>query len=230
MIQTDDDERPQLVHYQEYIEKPSLLIRFATRLGLTKEDKPMMGAVGKAYAFVSGNYRQGDQVILLVHSYFDRHMDAAEMLAKHLHDGTRPSYLLRVQSKNVGEAPERIPIHGVVAHVHGKTISIFEWNDKLKSRFPPGIQHIVCWGYECEFQSCATKCDADGSTISREICVSGHDDPYGLWEYCTKHVIYYNKYMIPQWDYHKPVWTHKLDSSSSNTQGGFPLEATKPSG
>ncbi|EUC55077.1 hypothetical protein RSOL_089650, partial [Rhizoctonia solani AG-3 Rhs1AP] len=105
MIRTDDSDRPQLVHSQSYIKKPSLLIRFATRLGLTKENKPMMDAVQKAYAFVSDNYRQEDQVTLLVHSSYGRQLDAAEMLAKHLHDGIRPGDLSRVQSKNPGDVP-----------------------------------------------------------------------------------------------------------------------------
>ncbi|KEP44992.1 hypothetical protein V565_333560, partial [Rhizoctonia solani 123E] len=128
MIRTNDGDRPQLVYWQDYIEKPSRLIQFATRLRLTKgvaayqyphwliercvEDKPMMDAVEKVYAFVSGNYRQGDQVTLLVDSYnYARHLDAAGMLAKHLHGGIRPGDLSRVQSKNVGDVPAgRIPI------------------------------------------------------------------------------------------------------------------------
>ncbi|EUC53474.1 hypothetical protein RSOL_003410 [Rhizoctonia solani AG-3 Rhs1AP] len=111
MIRTDDGDRPQLVHYQYYIERPSRLIRFATRLGLTKGDKPIMNAVKMAYAFVTGNYRQGDQVTLFVDSSYDRYLDAAEMLAKHLHGGTSPGNLSRVQSKSGGEvAPRQIPI------------------------------------------------------------------------------------------------------------------------
>ncbi|KEP45243.1 hypothetical protein V565_297950, partial [Rhizoctonia solani 123E] len=112
MIRTDTGDRPQLVYYQDCVEKPSRLIRFATRLGL--KDKPMMDAVENAYAFVTGNYRQGDQVILLVRSYYGRQLDAAEMLAKHLHDGVRPGDLSKVQSKNVGDVPSgQIPIHCV---------------------------------------------------------------------------------------------------------------------
>ncbi|CAE6497838.1 unnamed protein product [Rhizoctonia solani] len=245
IIRTDDGNRPQLVHFQKKIEKPSLLIQFATRLGLTKgvvaykypheliercvEDKPMMNAVEKAYAFVSGNYRQGDQVTLLVYSYFDRLLDAAEMLAKHLHDGTRPGGLSRVQSKNVGDVPPgRIPIHCVaVSGLGGRSVS--ERNDELKSMFPPGIEHIICWGYVNGTRTCATRYDADGSTISREIYIS-ENGGYGQWMHCTKNVIYYNEYQIPKWDDQEPVWTHKLDSSPSDVQGSLPLEATKPFG
>ncbi|CAE6482889.1 unnamed protein product [Rhizoctonia solani] len=112
MIETEDGSRPQLVHSETYIMKPSRLIRFATRLGLTIDDKPIMDAVKKTYAFVTDNYRQGDQVTLLVWSSYDGNLDTAEMLAKHLHDGTRPGDLARVQSKNVEDVPpERIPIH-----------------------------------------------------------------------------------------------------------------------
>ncbi|EUC56736.1 hypothetical protein RSOL_191950, partial [Rhizoctonia solani AG-3 Rhs1AP] len=227
MIRTDTGDRPQLVYYQDCVEKPSRLIRFATRLGL--KDKPMMDAVEKAYAFVSGNYRQGDQVTLLVYSYFDRLLDAAEMLAKHLHDGTRPGGLSRVQSKNVGDVPPgRIPIHCVaVSGLGGRSVS--ERNDELKSMFPPGIEHIICWGYVNGTRTCATRYDADGSTISREIYIS-ENGGYGQWMHCTKNVIYYNEYQIPKWDDQEPVWTHKLDSSPSDVQGSLPLEATKPFG
>ncbi|CAE6524055.1 unnamed protein product, partial [Rhizoctonia solani] len=214
-----------------YIEKPSFFIRFATRLRLTKENKPMMDAVKETYAFLSDNYRQGDQVTLLVDSYRDRYLDAAEMLAKHLHDGTRPSGLPRVQSRNGGDVPPgRIPIHCVAVWGLGKKWSVSERNNELKSRFPAGIEHIICWNYGNGFQSCATRYDADGSMISREICISRDDHGYELRRHCTKHVIYYEGHSIRRWDDHEPVWTHKLDSSPSDVQGGLPLEATKPFG
>ncbi|EUC55076.1 transmembrane protein, putative, partial [Rhizoctonia solani AG-3 Rhs1AP] len=115
---------------------------------------------------------------LLVYSYPDRYLDAAEMLAKHLHDGTRPGDLSRVQSKNVGDVPlGRIPIHCVAV-----------WDMHLQ------------------------------------------DGDYDQWVHCTKHVIYYDEHRIPKWDDHKPVWTHKLNSSRSDVQGGLPLEATRPFG
>ncbi|KEP45272.1 hypothetical protein V565_294240, partial [Rhizoctonia solani 123E] len=169
MIRTDDGDRPQLVHYQDHIGTPSLFIRFATRLGLTRVNKPMMDAVEKTYAFVAGNYRQGDQVILLVGSYNGRHLDAAEMLAKHLHNGIRPGDLLRVQSKNAGDVPPgRIPIHCVAVNGLGERSSVSERSDELKSRFPAGIEHIICWDYWKAVRSCDTRYDAEGSIISRE--------------------------------------------------------------
>ncbi|KEP46681.1 hypothetical protein V565_186180, partial [Rhizoctonia solani 123E] len=191
IIQTDDGDRPQLVHRQKHIGKASLLIRLATHLGLTKGDKPMTDAVEKAYAFVSGHYRQGDQVTLLIWSYHPRDLDAAEMLAKYLRNGTPPSDLSRVQSKNVGNVSSgRIPIHCVavfglgeksgILPVFGERSSVIEWNDKLRSRSPPGIKHITCWDYGIEFRNCTTRWDADGSMISREICNSGDGGGYEL--------------------------------------------------
>ncbi|CAE6436890.1 unnamed protein product [Rhizoctonia solani] len=254
MIQTDDGNRPQLVHSQKYIERPSRLIRFATRLGLTKgvvaykyhawliehcvEDKPMMHAVEMAYAFVSSNYRQGDQVTLFVNSYYDRRLDAAEMLAKHLYDGTRPGDHSKVPSKNGRGVPSgRIPIQWSehsIPNLHlsglGEKSSISERNDELKSRFPAGTEHIICWGYGNGSRSCATRYDVDGSTISREICISRGNYDLVLWRHCTKNVIYFNEDMIPKWDNHEPVWTHKLDSSPSGVQGGLSSEATRPFG
>ncbi|EUC56759.1 hypothetical protein RSOL_194980, partial [Rhizoctonia solani AG-3 Rhs1AP] len=229
MIKTDDGDRPQLVHRQKYIEKPSRLIQFATRLGLTKGDKPMMDAVQKAYA--QDGLADVELVSLLVCSYNGRHLDAAEMLAKHLHNGIRPGDLLRVQSKNAGDVPPgRIPIHCVAVNGLGESSSVSERNDELKSRFPAGIEHIICWDYWNAVRSCDTRYDAEGSIISREICTSRDDRDYELMRHCTKHVIYYDEDWIPKWDDHEPVWTHKLDSSPSDLQGGLPLEATRPFG
>ncbi|KEP46911.1 hypothetical protein V565_175980, partial [Rhizoctonia solani 123E] len=177
MIRTDDGDRLQLVHLQEHIERPSRFIRFATRLGWKTKDKPMMNAVEKAYAFVSDNYKQGDQVTLLVWSCHARRLDAAEMLAKHLHAGIRPGDLSRVQSKNVGDVPPgRIPIHCVAVEGLGERSSVSEWNNELKSRFPPGIEHIICWGYENGTRTCATRYDADGKMFAltfnqSKICI-----------------------------------------------------------
>ncbi|KEP45289.1 hypothetical protein V565_291830, partial [Rhizoctonia solani 123E] len=186
MIRTGDGDRPQLVHWQGWIEKPSRLIRFATRLGMTKEDKPMMDAVERAYAFVTGNYRQGDQVTPLVVLLRDRQLDAAEMLAKHLHGGIRPGDLSRVHFKNVGDVlPGRIPIHCVAVYGLGEKSSASEWNDELKSRFPAGIEHIVCWSYWEGHRSCATRYDADGKMFGltftqSKICISRDDRGYEL--------------------------------------------------
>ncbi|CAE6539282.1 unnamed protein product, partial [Rhizoctonia solani] len=247
MIETDDGDRPQLVHYRDYIEKPSRLVRLAIRVGLSKgivankchleliercvENKPLMVAVELAYSFLSRNFRQGDQVTLFVYSNQHHYLDAAEMLAKHLHDGTRPGHLSGVQYKH-GEAvsPGRIPIHCVAVWGLGEKASISEWNDELKSRFPAGIDHIICVDYRSKFQSCATRYDADGGMISREMCISRGDSYGELRRHCTKHVIYFKEDKNSEWGSHEPVWTHKLDSSPSDVQGGLPLEATKPFG
>ncbi|CAE7207104.1 unnamed protein product [Rhizoctonia solani] len=88
LIEIDDGDRPQLVHRQDWIEQPSRLVRFATRLGLAKGDKPMLEAVEKAYGFIARNYASGDQVILCVWTSdkweTDRYAKALEILARHL--------------------------------------------------------------------------------------------------------------------------------------------------
>ena len=79
LIETDEGDRPQLVHRQPGIVRPSRFVRFATRLGLMNGtfchqnhiqliqchigNKPLMDAVENAYTFVSRNYRPGDQVM-----------------------------------------------------------------------------------------------------------------------------------------------------------------------
>ncbi|CAE6471291.1 unnamed protein product [Rhizoctonia solani] len=230
MIKTDDGDRPQLVYHADNIQRPSRLVRFVARLGWTKGNKMLNDAVEMAYTFVSGHYRQGDQVILLV-SYLDSslNLDPAETLAKHLHNGTRPSNPPRAQSKSASNVPpKRIPIHCVAVYIFGETKSIFELNEDLKSRFPTGIEHIICWAY-WNFRCCATRCDEDGGITSREIYMSSDDHNGELWRHCTKHVIYYEEF-VPPWDNHEPVWAHKLDSSPSGAQETLPLELTKPFG
>ncbi|KDN38243.1 hypothetical protein RSAG8_09642, partial [Rhizoctonia solani AG-8 WAC10335] len=232
MIRTNHNDRTQLVHYQGSIKRPSRLVRFATRLGLMNGNKPMMDAVAKAYAFVSDNYRQGDQVVLVVNPKYtmdsDLHLNAAEMLAKHLHDGTRPKDLSHIQPSDGGVPPVRIPIHGVALEVSGRVEGIAELNDELKSRFPPGIEHIICWKYG--YQSCATRYDMGGGMISREICIAGDSFAYRLWINSTKHVIYFHEDEIPKWDEHKPAWTHELNSSASEAHGIISSTPTRPFG
>ncbi|KDN38255.1 hypothetical protein RSAG8_09654, partial [Rhizoctonia solani AG-8 WAC10335] len=89
MIKTDKGDRPQLVHDQDRIYRPSRFVRFLTRLGLSNGNKAEIeGAVAKAYMFVSRNYAPGDQVILDVGSYYEMDTDpnlvAVGMLARHL--------------------------------------------------------------------------------------------------------------------------------------------------
>ncbi|CAE6380637.1 unnamed protein product [Rhizoctonia solani] len=254
MVLTNDGDRSQLVHAQYDIKQPSRLVRFATRFRLTTEDQPMMDVVEKAHAFVTGNYGQGDQVTLYVDRNSDRFLDAAEMLAKHLYNGTRPGDPLKVQPNNGGKVRlKQIPIQWVMPLLNyllkqklimmlelrcgpwyvqrlGEKSSVSERNDELKSRFPPGIEHIICWGDGNGFRSCATKYDADGGMISREMCISRGDSYNELRRYCTKHVIYYYEARIPKWDNDEPVWTHKLDSSPADVQAALPFEVTKPLG
>ncbi|KDN43074.1 hypothetical protein RSAG8_06397, partial [Rhizoctonia solani AG-8 WAC10335] len=234
MIRTDQGDRPQLVHNQDNIKRPSRLVRFATRLGFMNGNKPLMDAVARAYSFVSDNYRQGDQVVLTVNPWYaidsDLNQKATEMLAKHLHDGTRPKDLSHIQPSDGGVPPARIPIHGVAARVSGRVEGIAELNDELKSRFPPGIEHIICWRDDGDYQSCATRYDVGGGMISREICIARDAPGLELRSNSSKHVIYYNEDQIPKWDKHKPVWTHELNSSASEAHGIIPSASTRPFG
>ncbi|CAE7154962.1 unnamed protein product, partial [Rhizoctonia solani] len=181
LIKTDDGDRPQLVHEQDRMERPSRLVRFATRLGLAKGDKPVLEAVDKAYEFITGNYAAGDQVILYVSSHYDtkwesdRYAKAAEVLARHLHDSTRPSKLADAHPGSGGNMTgSRIPIYGVVAwpSYQDEIQSMSTWSEWLMSRLPPGIQHIVCYSYSGGFLCSSTTYDLDGGMISREVCTS----------------------------------------------------------
>ncbi|CAE6542918.1 unnamed protein product [Rhizoctonia solani] len=208
------------------------MVRFAARLGLTKGNKSMMNAVESAYSFVSRNYKPGDQVILYVRSYAvdsDLNLKAAETLAKHLHDGTRPGDRPESHpSSGHHESPGKILIHGVVIQVFHGTRQIREVNDEPKSRFPPGIEHIVCFTH-ADDRSCATRFDKTGGIVSREICISS-SNYWNLEIYCAKHVIYYEEDKIPKWDKGDPVWTQELDSSPGGASDGLGLELTKPVG
>ncbi|EUC55064.1 hypothetical protein RSOL_087100, partial [Rhizoctonia solani AG-3 Rhs1AP] len=164
MVRTYTGDRAQLVHRQEDIVKPSRLIRFATRLGLTKgvvaykyphwliercvEDKPMMDAVEQTYA--QDGFADVEIASLLVCPYYGRNLDAAEMLAKHLHDGTRPGDLLRAQSKNVGDVlPGRIPIQddrGYELRPHCTKHVIYYDEDKI----PKWGDHEPVWTRKLE--------------------------------------------------------------------------------
>ncbi|CAE6418464.1 unnamed protein product [Rhizoctonia solani] len=233
MVKTDHGDRPQLVHEEPQIDQPSRLVRLATRLRLTKGNKALGGTVAKAYTFVSRNYRQGDHVILVVRSRSDIRKDsnvkAAEILAKHLHNGTDPIGLSHHQIENDGVIPARIPIYCVAVGVAGGTKSMSECNDECKSRFPAGIEHVICWAYGDKHRSCVTQFDTIGGIISREICISWDLRGYKLWINFTKHVIHYEEDQIPPWDEHKPVWIKEINSYAANIPGTF-LESTKPVG
>ncbi|CAE6394504.1 unnamed protein product [Rhizoctonia solani] len=246
----DDGHRQQLVHKTPYVQEPSLMVRFAARLGLTKGNQSMMNAVESAYSFVSGNYKPGDQVMFVATSWWehdlankvpasltvyspaidsDLDLKAAETLAKHLHDGTRPGDLPESHpSSGNNESPGKIPIYGVVVKTYRETRQMCELNDELKSRFPPGIKHIICWTYFGRERSCATRFDMTGGIVWREMCMS-LDSGWNLWFHCTKHVIYWQEYRIPIWDKNHPVWTQVLDSFPG-VPDGLVWGLTKPVG
>ncbi|CAE7216356.1 unnamed protein product, partial [Rhizoctonia solani] len=142
-------------------------------------DKPMLKAVEEAYEFIARNYASGDQVILCVHSsdkwVTDPRGNALESLARHLYDGTSPAKLADAHPGNRGNMTgSRIPIYGVVVWASHQDViqSMCTWSDWLKSRLPPGIQHIVCYSYIGSFCSCSTTYALDGGMISREVCTS----------------------------------------------------------
>ncbi|CAE6527860.1 unnamed protein product [Rhizoctonia solani] len=115
LINTHHGDRPQLVDHQYLIERPTRLIRFATRLGLAKGNKPMLQAVEQAFTFIASQYAPGDQVILVTRINFkwetDPNAKALKLLARHLCDGTNPGNYSTVQQKNAQEtANARIPI------------------------------------------------------------------------------------------------------------------------
>ncbi|CUA67952.1 hypothetical protein RSOLAG22IIIB_07634 [Rhizoctonia solani] len=245
------DNRQQLVHKTPRIEKPSRLVRFGVRLGLTKGNKSVMDAVESAYSFLSRNYEPGDQVMfvagccweydladVVIASLYvgsgainsDLDLKAAETLAKHLHDGTRPGDRPESHSSSGHhESPGKIPIHGVVVWVGRETRQMCKANDELKSRFSPGIEYIISYTYDRGERSCATRFDMTGGIVWREICISS-GGYWGLWIHCTKHIIYWNKDWIPKWDKDDPVWTQELHSSPGGAQDHLGLRLTKPVG
>ncbi|CAE6415864.1 unnamed protein product [Rhizoctonia solani] len=228
MIETDEGIRPQKIDYWCYIERRSRLVQFAARLGLTK---------ASLYFY-------------LTEMDLDRDLKAAEILIKHLQNGTRPgnsSGSQTISGSNV--PPTRIPIHGIVAMgmcnvrvhiphsfrssltpVNSEARGMCEVNDELKSRFPLGIEHIICGTYDQGFRSCATRLDMTGRVLSREAFIAEGDSDSELWRHCTKHVLYWEEDWIPKWDQHDPVWTQQLDSTSGDGSGGPSLELTKPFG
>ncbi|KAH7332886.1 hypothetical protein B0J17DRAFT_148695 [Rhizoctonia solani] len=173
-IPTDLNEYPQTVHLQRlpWIEKPSRIDRLVDRLGLKKDRKlPIDDAVAGSYKFISRNYRTGDHLILVVDVILPRDekslIDAAETLAKHLHNGTIPRHLPKTQSEDGSYALGRcIPLYSVIVDGASVSESISDWNDQIKSRFPPGIKYITCSRGD---YSCSTMSNPDGGLDSREV-------------------------------------------------------------
>ncbi|CAE6455832.1 unnamed protein product [Rhizoctonia solani] len=112
MIDDDKGDRPQLVHIQDYVGKPSRLVRFAARLRLTSRDKALMDAWEKPISLYSKIINQ--EMNLAVESQSnvdtDSNMRAVKVLAEHLYEGTRPGRLPKNKFGNKGEQTKQIPI------------------------------------------------------------------------------------------------------------------------
>ncbi|CAE6482059.1 unnamed protein product [Rhizoctonia solani] len=177
MVQTDRDDRPQLVHRSRVspVAKRSRLDRFASYLRPKQGNKLLLSEVVGAYEFLSAEYALGDEVILLIDSNYEETsaplINAAEILAKHLHGGSRPSRSSDTRRRHGSAIPaSRIPIHCVAVREVAKNTSA--WNE-LETRFPSGIKHIIhCAWYEDDRRCCSTIFDSNGGIISREICFS----------------------------------------------------------
>ncbi|CAE6490184.1 unnamed protein product [Rhizoctonia solani] len=174
----------QLIHNPRlpWIEKVSRFDRLVHRLKFKKEKKSQIDEpVAGAYTFVSRNYEPGNQVILIVDTILPRDeatlLEAAVILAGHLNNGTRPRHPLETEPSTGSNAPERpIPIHGVIVDGSYTPESISQLSDQLKSRFPRGVEHIVCFRKEHNY-SCSTISNPHGHIIAREMCF--YSD--GLW-------------------------------------------------
>ncbi|CAE6423872.1 unnamed protein product, partial [Rhizoctonia solani] len=186
-------------------------------------------AVAKADKFISENYQAGDDIILIANNFCenDRAIDAASILARHLHDGTHPHDLSKKRPNSGGDVPSgRIPIYCVVVSFWDSPKDISVLNNELRSWFPPGIEHLVSYvQYENGASACSTTLDWDSSIISREIYFFPHKSDWRVLIYATKHVVHYNPDHIPKWDQHNSVWSH-----ISNTPLGGPSESVRPVG
>ncbi|CAE6503890.1 unnamed protein product [Rhizoctonia solani] len=243
MLQGDKGDRPQLVHKHIY---PPLgpsrlghLLSFLGRKPRSSEDAKRGNdeAIADAYGFVSHNYGPGDQVILLTSPRHEQDplIEAMEILARHLHDGTTPGEPSEAQTGGGMDSPaRRIPIHAVAAELSSMLIStgdISLINDKLKSRSPPGIQHIISYGWSDEYSwGCSTVIDLDGGIVSREI--SMYETKYQTVDqmiHTTKDIIYYKSEKIPDWDKPGPIWIKVTDSPPSMLSRK-PPSSTLPAG
>ncbi|CAE7189260.1 unnamed protein product [Rhizoctonia solani] len=233
LIEPNGGDRPQLVHRQDHIDQPSRFVRFATRLGLTNGDKPVLEAVEKAHRFITSNYKPGDQITLVVIAYakweMDPHAKAIDMLAWNLYNGTSPSDRSKARPGTGGNSGQ-IPIYAVGAWVYPEEKqSLSSWIDGWKLRLPPGIEHIICWDAD-PFRSCSSTFDQDGILTSRELRFSYNGDYLKFCRDLTKHVLYHKQDQLPKWDEHPPVWTHVLGSSSRKAQEILPLNSVRPAG
>ncbi|CAE6428500.1 unnamed protein product [Rhizoctonia solani] len=110
-------------------------------LALERPRSPIDEAVWEAYNFITCSYKPGDDVILLVNTWTDSlsggeyQLKAAQVLARHLHYGTRPSDPSEFPYESGDNVTGKlIPIHCVGIISPGTTGSISGWSDQLKSR------------------------------------------------------------------------------------------------
>ncbi|KAJ1302345.1 hypothetical protein OPQ81_001160 [Rhizoctonia solani] len=183
MIQNDQNTNSQLVHDQrlDWMWEPSRKDRLLIRLKLKKLDpqSEIDQAMKGAYEFICEKYQPGDDVILMFdgHKSDPRPMGAAELLARHLCEGTRPPDFSKAQSNAGGNiASRRIPIHCVAEFFWSSPKITSVSNDELRSRFPLGTEHVICYVHDPTTggtESYSTTYDADGSIISREVLTMG---------------------------------------------------------
>ncbi|CAE6497937.1 unnamed protein product [Rhizoctonia solani] len=233
MVQDDQGDRPQLVHKQR-IHPLSRLDRHLFHLRIKRRNQRNNDqAIADAHRFVTRNYRSGDQVILLAEPHHGDHVTKPmEILARHLHDGTTPSEPSKAQLGGGNNAlGQEIPIHAVaVLGWCGSVESVILFQDELKSRFPPEIEHIICCGTMGFRYSCwSTLFDSDGSMISREISTYDVGFVHVCHIHTTKDVVYYKPQYLPNWERQQPAWTKVLDSPPSGILENLPLSA-QPAG
>ncbi|CAE7182749.1 unnamed protein product [Rhizoctonia solani] len=145
----------------------------------------------------------------------DPRLKAAEVLARHLHNGTRPGDSNARSGKDTYTPARKISVHCVAIEgwIEIKNMSV--WNDELKARFPPGTEHIICGTFhDKNYRSCSSAFDLTGNLVSRELYIT-QDTYWAMWIYSTRHVAYFTDDDIPQWDKLGPAWTQTLSSHPS---------------
>ncbi|CAE6522777.1 unnamed protein product [Rhizoctonia solani] len=163
------------------------------------------------------------------------------------HDGTSPTNPSGARARKGRDISAcQIPIYAFAVGGEDYIQSISTWNNGLKSRlavaafhchhssrpirFPPGIEHVICWGYDDDFRSCSTTYDRDGSAISREIRFSKSDITYKQVMDITKHVISYEQGSIPTLEEFQLIWAQVLDTPSCKSPDIVLPELEKPAG
>ncbi|CAE6447006.1 unnamed protein product [Rhizoctonia solani] len=179
MIQTDQDDRPQLVHKLNFshIRTPPFLGRLAILLKLKKGNQRLIQ--GDDVMFVLYPLRdQGSNNMTVTSLYLtgqpaievDPRLKAAEILARHLHNGTRPSDSNEKPRDGIHSPIKRVPVHCISIEGWVPIESITKWSDGLRARFPLGTENIICGTYyDKTYRSCSTIFDSLGNMISREV-------------------------------------------------------------